>query len=187
METILVLFKKKDHDSAETAWPLSLRRTHKGDQPFMGFHLKKTLTMLSTGFRAQAYTPLLWQPTDWTQSWPTAQDTHPSLQEEKLLGQMLWEDQKDAAKTLIEAWTPTLSHQAMPNSQVPLLSIQPQNNQPLCMAAARIHASFQRCATTTCWPELPGPFSCATSHKDPPQHDQIWTPAITATFSCSNQ
>lgn len=59
--------------------------------------------MLSTGFRAQAYTALLWQPMDWTQSQPTAQDIRSSLQEEKILGQMFSEDQKDAAKTLIEA------------------------------------------------------------------------------------
>lgn len=51
--------------------------TQKGSA-FHGISFKKTLTMLSTGFRAQAYTPLLWQPIDWTQSQPTAWQTSSS-------------------------------------------------------------------------------------------------------------
>lgn len=58
------------------------------------------------------------------------------------------------------------SHPAVPTPQVPLLSVHPHHNQPLCAAAARparLCASSQRCATTTQWVEEPG--SSLTSHQ----------------------
>lgn len=166
MKTILVLLKQQGHDGTETAWLLSWRRTLKGDYLFLASQFRKTLTMLSIGFRAQIYPPVLQDPTGCTHSQPTSWDRSPpfagrwnfwvmcSQRIRKILKQTPW---KKTQSLLTQQYQQPKYLSSLSNHR---------NNQPLCTAAdcpAWVHASSQRRATTTQQVKEPGPSP--TSHQ----------------------
>ena len=174
----------------ETAWPLSLRRTLKGDYPFVGPQFRNTLTMLSIGFRAQIYPPLLQEHTACIHSQPTAWNRDPPLQEDEAFeldalqgSKRCWSKQPEQTWSLLTWQCQQPKHHSSPSNH--------RNNQPLCRAAAcpdQVHASSQRCATTTQWAAQSGPSltshqpqgSCwASSNPVPSYHSDSFTPYST--------
>lgn len=141
--------------------------------------------MLSVGFRAQIYPPLLQEPTGWTHKQPQHGVGTLLCRKMKLLGQMLSRGSKRCwSKHLEKIWSLLTSNANSPSTT------------PLCSATETTsHSAWLQPAQPRYIPlpkdvppppserSTPVPLQPATSHKDHVGYHPVWSPAITATLS----